>query len=450
MDPLTSFSGLSSGIDTKKLVDAIIAQERAPAARDEATVSKVQDQLDQWGKYRTLVGALNTAATKLKDGSGLGALAATVTGTTSAGSPLFSATTGLLAKPGDYEVEVVQRARAGVARSQATVTDPGAALGFTGTFTVNGQTVTVAAGDSLNAVRDAINALDTGTSPTKVRASVISTDGTHYALVLKASTTGAASLTLADGSPDGVLGAGELDLLTTAGQDAKIRVDGVDVTRSSNTITDAIPGVTLNLLAEEQGTTATLRIAADPKAARDAMQAFVDAYNGIVDYMKGQQAQPVNGVQAPLYGDTLLRSTRFSLSNTVLARVTSVGVDTQTLAAVGVSLTSEGRMTFNAAKFDDAYAAHRDDVTAMAADRGAAFASLADDLVRVGTGSIATRETQLRARIDSLNERIARVDARLAQRRSQLNLQFARMESALSRLQGQSTGSLSQLSTLKG
>src|SRR5690606_18517127 len=147
------------------------------------------------------------------------------------------ATAGPSAAVGTYEVVVTKLAKAHRIASDDLEADPSDDLGLSGSFTINGKQVTISSGMSLNDIRDAINQAGAG-----VRATVIGST-----LVLESEESGADhAMELVD-SAEGVLKSlGLLDdgdsvkhVLQEA-QDAEFSINGVNLTRSSNTISDAV------------------------------------------------------------------------------------------------------------------------------------------------------------------------------------------------------------------
>ena len=198
-NPVTSFSGLSSGIQWVDIVDKMNAAEQArEVTPNTKSIDLAGKRRTAWTAFQTQLYGLNDAARVLRNGS-VGAL------TTSAGmSPttsrtLFSSTAGLVASPGTYQVEVAALAQQEKVGGNV-VTDVAAAAGIAGTFTVNGATVTVATTDSLNGIRDKINATNSGSTPSGVTASILSNGGTAGRLVITASSPGANGITLTDGA----------------------------------------------------------------------------------------------------------------------------------------------------------------------------------------------------------------------------------------------------------
>jgi len=194
-DSLTSISGLSSGIQWQDLIEQIIRLEQArqvtPITNE---ISAVEARTAAWSAYGTLVNKLNDAAKTLRDGTALGALKLAVANSPTTSRSLVGATLGSGAVPGSYRVEVQQLASA-QKLAGAVVDSPSAALGVSGEFRINGRAVHVETTDSINSIRDKINALNSGTGATRVSASVLTVAG-QSRLVLISDVTGAQGIEL--------------------------------------------------------------------------------------------------------------------------------------------------------------------------------------------------------------------------------------------------------------
>ncbi|MEI6741437.1 MAG: flagellar filament capping protein FliD, partial [Gemmatimonadaceae bacterium] len=209
-NPVTSFSGLSSGIQWGDIVDKLNAAEQA---REVTPITKSIDLAGKrrtaWTAFQTQLYGLNDAARVLRNGS-VGALTTSAGTSPTTSRTLFSSTAGLVASPGTYQVEVSALAQQEKVGGNV-VTDVAAAAGISGTFTLNGATITVAATDSLNGIRDKINSANSGTTPTGVTASILSNGGTAGRLVMTATNPGANGITLTDGTTGTARDLGFLD-----------------------------------------------------------------------------------------------------------------------------------------------------------------------------------------------------------------------------------------------
>lgn len=194
-----NISGLSSNIQWGEVVDATIA------AMEARTVKPITDQItkrsaqkDAWNQFRTLVNTLNSSALAVRRG-GIGGYLANVPTSPTSGRSLFTASASATATPGKYRVEVLQLADA-AKLSGGSVSDVGAARDLTGTFSVNGKEISIAATDSLRTIQGKINAANTGATPSGVTASIVSEGGTAGRLVLSSTTNTSTGITLTDGT----------------------------------------------------------------------------------------------------------------------------------------------------------------------------------------------------------------------------------------------------------
>jgi flagellar hook-associated protein 2 len=132
-----------------------------------------------------------------------------------------------------------------------------------------------------------------------------------------------------------------------AGSDANISVDGVPVTPSSNTVTDVIPGVTLNLKKSAADTTVTLQASRDYDGLKEKISGLVNAYNDIMDVINGQLKYNTDTKQpgGVLFGDGSLRSLKANLTGTVLGRVSGVDQNFSTLGLIGVKIGTDSKLT---------------------------------------------------------------------------------------------------------
>ncbi len=192
--------GLASGVQWRDLVDQLSAADTA------RTVTPIQTQITAAEKRKTAWNELTGLVTKLQDAGNALKLGTAFTNFLASASPssqtnrtLLSTSANAAARPGSYRVEVVDLARA-EKLSGAVVSDSTIALGLSGSFAVAGQTVTLEAADTLDGVRDKINALNTGATATKVSASILSSAAGQKRLVLSADAVGSAGTGLTDGS----------------------------------------------------------------------------------------------------------------------------------------------------------------------------------------------------------------------------------------------------------
>lgn len=450
-DPLTSFAGISSGIDSRALVEQIMLLERRPAVRLENTIEANKKKTAAFEQFRTLLATLKTAADGFKLGTGLSALSTTAAGSDSAGRSLVAATAAAGAAPGVYQIEVqtLAKAQKTIGTAQASATDP-LALAGTVAMSVGGVEVgqlTIEATDTLATIRDKINALG-GSSP-KVQATILSAGTADQRLVLnglQVGSTGAFAFADVSGTVAASLGLNNAPYQPAT--DASFLIDGVPMTRTSNVVTDAIANVTLTLSAAEIGKTATVTVERFPSAATEAAKGFVEAYNKVVAFVQAQSNAGADGSMPPLRGDGLLRTVRGALTAAVTGVAADAPVDMARLATVGISLQKDGTLAFEADTFKTAYNTRRDDLVSLFEDRGTALYDVLDSLTMSGTGAIDQRVAMLSERNSALGDRVTDIDTRLEKRRASLLAQYAKFEASLGRMKSIGDALASQLAGL--
>ncbi len=144
------------------------------------------------------------------------------------------------------------------------------------------------------------------------------------------------------------------------GQDASYTVDGASLTSSTNTVTNAIPGVTLNLLGADKNTTLTVNVAPDTQTIQNNVNTMLNAYNAVISYVNAQMTYTTTTTSTgttgttggPLFGDNTLKSIKSELQSTIMSQVGTGSMDY--LADIGITASSTGSLSLNTTTFDDA------------------------------------------------------------------------------------------------
>lgn len=325
-----SFGGLASGFDTQSIIEAILRAESRPLERLRARqelLRRREAALDELrGQLASFEGSLRGLTPEIT----FRARVATVSDET-----LLSAAAGASAETGLFSVEVLSLASAHKVRSNGFAA-PDQGLVGDGTITLqagDGDPVTVevsaaSGNNSLEAVRDAINAEDAG-----IAASVVY-DGAAYRLVVRSTETGLASAMTITDTTD--LGLADAANLVTSAADASLRVDGLEVTSSSNRVTGVIPGLTLDLRGVTTAGPITVEVREDVEGVVRAVQSFVEAYNELLDFFGKQFDREQPG---PLATDPTARNVVFALQTLVTSGVEGIPLGgIRSLSAIGVSV----------------------------------------------------------------------------------------------------------------
>jgi flagellar hook-associated protein 2 len=385
MASTSSVSGLSSGIDWQSMIEQIRTAEHKPIDLISQQKSVQEKKLKAWQELNTKLLALKTAAEKLNKAQGFNLFTSTSRSSTATNpDDFFTATLGEAGQIGSYAIEVLQTARVEKWSSRG-FTSQSIALGesYAGSFLINGRTVTVAADDTLADVRTKINNLNSGDQATKVTASIVSYSATDNRLILTSQTEGAAGITLApilepEGAPNLVTAFGLTEIQT--GLDASLMVDGVSVMRSSNTISDLLPGITLNLKKAEVGTTVTLNVNQDLEGVTGLIKGFVDQYNQVMDFIRTQSTYNQTNKQAGgiLFGDGTLRSVRKDLVNLVINPIGGVTLAFSTLGLVGIKLNNQGNLSVDESTIKGYLRTNFDDIKKLFIAEGTSSSSSLD------------------------------------------------------------------------
>jgi flagellar hook-associated protein 2 len=255
-------------------------------------------------------------------------------------------------------------------------------------------------------------------------------------LVLSAAKAGTANGLLISGT--GGLAAVASGMSTTRpASDAVVTMGSLTVTRSTNQITDLIPGVTLNLLKAAPGTDVTLGVARDTTGSSNKVKALVDSLNGTLDLLASSSAyDTVSHTGQPLSGDSQVRDLANNLSG--LGSVFGSG-STATMSQLGVSITRDGRYTFDATAFANQMAADPDGVTKLIGAAANTLSPILDSAL--GTlghqGWIKTTQDGISSEASSIQDSIDAWDVRLASMQTQYTTQYAALDAAISSLNSQ-------------
>ncbi|NNM34639.1 MAG: flagellar filament capping protein FliD, partial [Gemmatimonadetes bacterium] len=201
MEPVATISGLATGIDFRGLVDQIMAAESRPLVQIQNQMDKVSIRSAAWEDFRARIDELRGAASKLSDGT---AFRRFTTGVNSPSAvPPFSVSAGLSARPGRFDVEVLQLATREKLGSDY-FSSRSDALGVSGEFLLGGQVISVGVDDSLEDIAAQANAAAGGSTGSGVSASVVETTPGVFRLMFTAEEEGASGVNATDGA-DGVL-----------------------------------------------------------------------------------------------------------------------------------------------------------------------------------------------------------------------------------------------------
>ncbi len=389
--------GIGSNLDINGIITSLMEIESRPLLFIDQKEAGFQAELSAYGSLKSSISAFQTAVKGLSEISKYQNLTATP-----ADSTLFTASANNTANPGSYSVETTQLAAQQklVAVGQANTSDAigtgtltfdfGTISGgsfdsgtgkYTGsTFTSNGagaSTVTIdTTNHSLSGIRDAINAADMGVTATIVNDGSASTpyrlsltsDDIGLKNSIKISVSGDVALSnLLAHDPAATQNLSE----TVTAADSSFKVDGVSITKSSNTITDVIEGVTLNLLKTNSGSPSNLNITQDKTTVTGSVGSFVASYNSVREAIDALTSYNSTTEEAAiLQGDTTTLSIGTKINRILNASVTALTGPLTTLSDVGISFQDDGTLALNSTKLQSAIDDNYNDIAGLFVAQG--------------------------------------------------------------------------------
>ena len=290
---------------------------------------------------------------------------------------------------------------------------------LSGTLTIQGHTFNVDSSDNdttLASLSAAINSAGIGVS-----ANVI-TDSSGSRLSLVSGTSGAAGQLTVSSSLSGA-SSGSIAFQTgQTGKDASLTVDGVSVTTSSNTVSNAIPGVTFQLLSSSLSTPVQVQITNDTSAIGTALNSFVTAYNKVITDVNTQEGKDASGNAEPLFGSPTIALLQEQLTGSLFTGSASGAI--KNITQLGVQVNNSGTLTLNADTLNSALNSNFSDVTGFLQNPGSFGQTISTVLNNAGTqapnGSIYLAQQQNTAQEAALNLDISNENALLATQKTQL------------------------------
>ena len=392
--PITS-AGIGSGLDVNAIVTGLMNVERQPLTLLASKKTAFQTQVSAYGSLKSALSTFQASVSALSSAAKFNAQTAT-----SADTEVLTATADGKASVSSYAVKVNQLAQqqkiasAGFSNISNTVGTGTLTISF-GTFTpevlapptasaftanTDKTDITIAINSSNNTlagVRDAINAKNGS-----VTASIVN-DGTNNRLIITSKDTGevnslkitttdddtvntdATGLSQLAYDPTATTGSGKNLQQLQAAKDALLNIDGISVVKSSNTITDAIEGVTLKLLKTSNNVSVNLGIATNQDEIKKSVTSFVDGYNKLDTTLRSlTKYGGEGGTSGALLGDATARSITNQIKAVFSNSISGAGSLT-TLSQIGVSFQRDGKLALDSTKLTTAISTNLGDIAAL-------------------------------------------------------------------------------------
>jgi len=441
--------GAGASFDTKSIVESLVQAERAGAeAQIQRKLATAEAKISGLGAATSILNILKAGAEKLNDAKDFNTLSFSNSQTNA-----FSASVSLDASAGTNSINITsvakeQRSISGGFDSKTTsINGSGATTisisvggGATQTLTVNDAT--------LESVRDSINSANLG-----IQAEILDTGAETDNFRLQLVGESGASKDFTISSNASALSFSELQ----AASNASLTVNGVDFTRSSNTITDVIQGVTLNLNSVTTGT-ATLAVNRDTSEAKQNIKDFVALYNEAQLEFKKLTDSETDG---PLRGDTIFRGLLRNLNSIVLNQSSTPGSAIDSMSSMGISVDKTGQLLFDEQKLDSALSKNFEDVIKIFSadtDNQTRFSSdaagIAGDIktlienATASDGYLTTAEQSLQSRTSDYNEDLEELNERMATIEERYNRQFLAMQTIIEEMNSTKESLISSLENL--
>ena len=469
---MISVPGVGSGLDIQAIVSGLVSAEGD--AKTLSLTNKRSDTELEVSAFGALKGTLSSSIlpslTYLKDASNFQA------NTLTSSDPLIftpTSATGNIA-PGVFKVEVRELAAAHKLMT-AGFADQNTVVG-TGSLTISvgNDNFTVTIDSNNNTLAGIRSAINDATDNTGVSATIVNVDdgagGTEAKLILSSDNTGTANeltVTVNDDDLNNTDATGlsafyyDTGDATTPEQlteinaavDAEVYIDGQKVLSASNTVANAIDGVTITVHSKDAGTQYDLTVAADTATIKSNIQSFVTNYNTFVKYINDVTFfDPEQGTSGVLLGDSMTRTISNQIRLQVSSSVSGISGQYTSLVSLGITTNDDGTLKINSSKLDTALSTNMSDVADLfSSTNGVAtkLDSVVNEYVKTN-GLLDNKAAGLNKTIAGVNEDLADLQLRLTALEDRLFAQFSALDTLMTQLNSTSEFLTQQFNAISG
>jgi flagellar hook-associated protein 2 len=434
--------GIGSGLDANSIVEQLMAIEQQPLVRLQQKEAGFLAELSAIGQLRSAIATFKDTVDAISSESDFSVFTAT-----SADTAIFTASASSSAAVGTYDIQVTSLAVAQKQGSNSFADSDTTTVGSAGDtmeITIGSDDFTVEiGGKTLDEIAEAINSASDNVG---VTASVIQEDSSNFYLTLTSDETGTANtMTLVFEDSGGSPIVDPLGMAQTqAADDADLVIDGTyNVTRSSNTITDVIEGVTLTLL-DTSASAVELNVTQNTNSVISSINEMVDAYNSLQSTMSSLGADQLSG-------DSTLRTLQsqvLSVFNTAASGLTG---SYSSLYDIGIEFDKYGVMEVDSGDLSSAVTNNLDSVTELFSDDDQGFAFRLSEMLDSmldEDGLLDAREDGINAQIESTQDAATAFTERLELIEARYRAQYAALDTLMSSLTATSSYLDQQLSIL--
>lgn len=373
----SSINGLVSGLRTDEIVSKMMELAKRPQTKLQADKTDAQLRLSTWQNLNVRIMAVKSKLDSIAVSGAFDNCQAN-----SSDLSVLQASAGIGASPGTYYLKIINRAQAhqlaGVTSGEggspafssaaATIGTGQVRFNFANDPSKDFKVDIDTANNTLTGLKDAINRANGG-----VQASIInagSTSSPSYQLILTSKETGEVSQFSVDADPTIAM---NFSGVVQKGTDAEIQFGGggdgsspIMIKKNTNTITDLIPGVTLNIINHAPDKTVKLDVVRGTGVIKSSIEDFVAQYNDLSDAISAQfKFDPASNVTQPLMGSWDLQHVQTTLSSTLGGVVSGVNKEFSALAAIGITLDMSGHLQIDDAALSKALENNLQDVSRL-------------------------------------------------------------------------------------
>lgn len=452
----STVSGIGSNIDTQAIVKSLVDAEKVPKQTQINTQTlKATTTLSSIGKIQAALDAFRGALTTMSTGSSFTGL----TGSSS-DEKVATMTSGDGASTGSFKLVVTQLASASKLSTRTFVGGASSVVNAgtsptTLTITQSGKNydLSVPVGATLQQVRDSIN---TQFSTAGLSANIL-TDASGSRLVLTSTNGGVGS----DLTMSGNSGINTGSTVVEVPKNAKYTIDGIAMESKTNTIAEAVSGVSIKLLSisptasgATEPTATTIAVSTNNAVMKSGVKGFVDTYNALIKAISAETKVTMNADGTPtagaLTGDASMRTLISSVRNELNA-MSGTGTF-KSLAQFGISTdSSSGLLTLDDKKWDKAMATNAADLGSIFNGKDGLLARLTtatDGYAKASTGTLAERSKSLSESLTDLKKQQDTLDERMTLLQASLSAKYNAMDSLVAKLRAQSDSIMTTLNAL--
>ncbi len=430
-----SSSGIGSGLNVSQIVTALMDAEKGPLNSINKSISTDNAQISAYGSISSQISSFQSAIAGLVAPSTIKATTAS-----SSSTSVLSVSNDGTALAGEYKITNVTLASPQVLTSNISdtaYTSINSSIGTTGSITIAGTTITPTSYTVAGLVEAINNANISGVSATMTNLGT--SVAPDYQIRIVNTTDTAATITLSAGN--------DFTGLAFTSDDAvagSLTINGTTVSRSSNTITDLVPGLTINLVGTGNS---TITVAQDNSALSSKISGFVTAFNALDKSLKDISSYDATAKKgAALYGDSAINSLRREIRSIITS---TLGVDSATsynrLSQVGINFKTDGTLSLDSTTLNTAISANFNKVAKLFSGTGVStdslglhgFAYQLNTVLASATGIdgvITNRKSSLQTEIRRLQAKADQEQLRLADLQKMYQKQYTALDKTVASL----------------